>query len=129
MQKDGILSRRDFLRMARDTLLLGTALSGLELGVEYGNNAYAMAARVCENMFEAELSRDPKRIEDSKKLAFIWLFAETARQNGKIVGYEKAGAALGHYMYGQGYPLNVSGWLKEDAEDNKYFWPRLMSDM
>lgn len=127
-QKDHSFNRRDFLKLGAIGLG-GLVVGGLELGVEYGNNAYSMAARVCNKMFEAEMSNDPRRIEDSKKLAFIWLFAETARQNGKLVGYEKAGAALGHYMYGESQSLDVSNWLKEDSENNKNFWPRLLSDM
>lgn len=127
------LSRRDFIKASGvATLVLGgsSVVAGIELGVEYGNNPYSMATRVCNRLFEAELNKEkyPGEYEHAKKLAFIWLFAETARQHAKDIGYEKAGVAIGHYLYGEGQPLDVSKWI-EDETKNIDFWKINLSDM
>lgn len=124
------LSRRDFLKWGG--VMIGGALvfAGTELGIEYGNNPYSMACRVCDKLFHAELNKqkDPESYIEAKKLAFVWIFAETARQHGKRVGFEKAGEALGHYMYGEGLTLDVSKWLEGDSKNNQDFWTQLFSD-
>lgn len=108
----------------------GMIIAGEKLAVEYGNSPYSMAARISDKLFYAELNkkRDPEGYNKAQKLAFVWMFAETARQNGKRVGFEKSAEAIGHYMYGEGRNLDISNWLEEEAKNNSNFWPRLFSD-
>ncbi len=124
------LSRREFIKLSPWLIAAGGSIvAGVNLELVYGNNPYVMAARICNNMLDAEMSNDPQKIEYSRKLAFVWLFAETAREYGKLVGYEKAGEALGHYMYGEGKSFNVSNWLNEDSKSENDFWARILSNM
>lgn len=129
-KKNNDLSRKDFFNWLGAMIGGGMIIAGGKLAVEYGNNPYSMAARISDKLFYADLNkeRDPEGYNKAQKLAFVWMFAETARQYGKKVGFEKSGEAIGHYLYGEGRTLDISNWLEDEAKNNDGFWPSLFSD-
>ena len=64
-------------------------------------------------MAEAEISRDPERIVESRKLAMVWLFSETSAKYSKEMGLGGAGLNMEHYLYGNGEPLDISYLLEK----------------
>ena len=124
LQSKSLVSRRDFLK----TACLGVSvLVGAHFTIESKNEPYSMAVKISSRLLHAEINKNsnPEELIKSKKLAFIWLFAETARQYGANFGYKKSGEALGHYLYGEGKTLDVSSWLEENNE-NQVFWESLL---
>lgn len=105
------LSRRDFLKIT------GVALGGAALvgaGVEIGNDPHFInALKVTKELAGAEISRDPERIFESRKLAMVWLFAETSAKYSKEMGLGGAGSNMEHYVYGNGEPLDISFLLEK----------------
>lgn len=100
------LSRRDFFNLVR---VGGAAVTAFVAGVEIGNDPHFInGLKVTKELTEAQLSKDPNRIYESRKLAMVWLFAETAIKFSDRMGLGKAGMTMEHYLYGNGKPLDIS---------------------
>src|SRR3972149_9099361 len=96
------LSRRDFIKLAA----LGVAASRLPVVPESDiSPSFINGLKVCKEIVTAELSKDPDRIIQARKLALVWVFAETASSYGKEAGIEDAGRTIQHYLYGSGKDL------------------------
>ena len=74
--------------------------------------------KVTQKLIDAEISRDPERITESRKLAMIWLFAETTIKYSKDMGLGGAGSGVEHYLYGNGSTIDISPLLKSRPRQN-----------
>lgn len=105
------LSRRDFFKVA------GTGLGAAAMivaGVEIGKDPHFInGLKVTKELAEAEISRDPERIFESRKLAMVWVFAEASAKYSKEMGLGGAGLNMEHYLYGNGEPLDISYLLEK----------------
>lgn len=103
------LSRRDFLKLA------GIGLAGLlapKIEIDI-NPHFINGLKVTKELTEAQISRDPERIIESRKLAMVWLFAETSAKYSKELGLGDAGSNMEHYLYGNGEPIDISPMLEK----------------
>ncbi|WKZ25828.1 MAG: hypothetical protein QY322_00770 [bacterium] len=99
-------SRRDFLSIMKFGVGAAIAVSA---GVELSSDPHFVnALKVTKELTEAQLSKDPERVYESRKLAMVWLFAETAIKYSDKMGLGKAGMTMDHYLYGDGKPLDIS---------------------
>lgn len=105
------LSRRDFFKVAGIGLGAAALVSAR---VEIGNDPHFInALKVTKELAGAEISRDPERIFESRKLAMVWLFAETSAKYSKEMGLGGAGSNMEHYLYGNGEPIDISFLLEK----------------
>lgn len=110
-------SRRDFFK-AVGIGLGGTALAvAADKGLEIASDPHFVnGLKVTKELTEAEISRDPERIFESRKLAMVWLFAETSAKYSKEMGLGGAGLNMEHYLYGNGEPVDISSLLEKVIE-------------
>ncbi len=86
-------------------------------GLEIANDPHFVnGLKVTKELAEAEISRDPERIFESRKLAMVWLFAETSAKYSKEMGLGGAGLNIEHYLYGNGEPVDISSLLEKVIE-------------
>lgn len=108
------LSRRDFFKIMG---VGGAAALAVGAGVEIGNDPHFVnALKVTKELTEAQISKDPERIYESRKLAMVWVFAETAAKYSEEMGLGGAGLTMEHYLYGNGEPLDISFILEKVTE-------------
>ena len=125
---DRPFNRRDFLKLAAVGFAAATA-PGVVKAVEKGADPHFInGLKVTKELIEAEISRDPERILESRKLAMVWLFAETSIKYSKEMGLEGAGSNMDHYLYGHGESLDISFlYERMDKEYKKIFVEKLIS--
>src|SRR5258706_15340894 len=105
------ISRRDFLKIVGVGLGAGALIAAkVEANI---NPHFANGLKVVKELTTAELSRDPEKILESKKLAMVWLFAETATKYSKEMGLGGAGLGMEHFLYGNGQPLDITPLLEK----------------
>ncbi len=109
-------SRRDFLKVS--SLAVGAAFLGIQAEKMAGDPHVINGLKVIKELASAEMSRDPQRILDSRKLAMVWLFAETTAKYSKEMGLGGAGLTMEHYLYGDGRPFDISFLLEKPAKTN-----------
>ena len=106
------LSRRDFLKAATvGAAVAAAAATGIERVVT--DPHFINDLKVAKELAAAELSRDPEKIHEARKLALVWTFAETVSKFGKAAGYGRAATTLDHFIYGNGQSLDISIYLEE----------------
>jgi hypothetical protein len=119
------ISRRDFLKLG-GLGLAGAALAKWELSPRLKGEVpvswrIKSGLKVCEELSKAEISNDQDQITEARKLAVVWVFAESSSLFAKEMGMEKAGKTMEHYLYGNGQDLDISPWFNEVA-DQSDFW-------
>ncbi len=125
------LSRRDFLKVAA-VGLGAAALTNFEIAPRIQgeiplSSRISNGLRVCSELANAEITKDPEKIVEARKLAVVWMFAESASMFAKEAGMEKSGLTMEHYLYGNGQDLDISSWFKEVVGEND-FWLNLTKD-
>lgn len=109
------LSRRDFLKWA--SAVVGSAVLATKVPPAtdklIDNRQFINGMRVVKELTQAKLSDDPEKITESRKLAMVWLFAETAIKFGEGAGYGQAVEMMDHFLYGEGRPFDISPYLEE----------------
>lgn len=118
------LSRRDFLKAA--TIGTVATLVGLKSYEVATDRKFINGIKVLKELSKAEKSKDEVQITEARKLAVVWMFAESSILFGAEAGHGRSAQAMEHFLYGEGEEINIDPWLLERSKSDS-FWEALIN--